>query len=224
MATDSGSMAFCLPMTRKITALKVQKKNKNRVNVYLDNKFAFGISRIVAGWLKTGQNLSEEKILEIKSKEEIEIALQRALNFLSYRPRSEEEVRKNLRKHDTDPEIIELIIARLQKGKMVNDPDFANLWVENRSEFRPRGRRALRAELRQKGINNHTIEETLKDLNEEELAYRAAIKRSRRYKELEWLDYRKKMNGFLARRGFNYSDIKIVLERVWKEIHTDLAE
>ena len=66
MTPIGGFMAFCLPMTRKITALKVQKRNKNRVNVYLDNEFAFGLSRIVAGWLKTGQELSEEKILEIK--------------------------------------------------------------------------------------------------------------------------------------------------------------
>ncbi|MBT3241060.1 MAG: hypothetical protein HON98_11910 [Chloroflexi bacterium] len=221
MTPNGGSMAFCLPMTRKITALKVQKRNKNRVNVYLDNEFAFGLSRIVAGWLKTGQELSEEKILEIKSKDEIEISLQRALNFLSYRPRSEEEVRKNLRKHDTDPEIIERIIERLQEGKLVNDVDFANLWVENRSDFRPRGRRALRAELRQKGVNDQTIEETLIDIDEEELAYRAAVKKSRRYKELEWLDFRKKMNGFLARRGFNYSEITIVVEKVWNEIHSN---
>ena len=114
-----------------------------------------------------------------------------------------------------------MINERLQEGKLVNDVDFANLWVENRSDFRPRGRRALRAELRQKGVNDQTIEETLIDIDEEELAYRAAVKKSRRYKELEWLDFRKKMNGFLARRGFNYSEITIVVEKVWNEIHSN---
>lgn len=211
-------------MTRKITALKIQKRNKNRVNVYLDNEFAFGLSRIVVGWLKIGQELSEEKILEVKAKDEIEISLQRAFNFLSYRPRSEEEVRKNLRKHKTDPVIIEEIIERLQVGKLVNDTNFAELWVENRSDFRPRGRRALRSELRQKGIDDLTIEETIKDLDEEKLAYRAATKKARRFRDLEWLEFRKKMNGFLARRGFNYSDIKIVVDRVWKEIESNPAE
>ncbi len=217
-------MVFCLIMKRKITALKLQKKNKNRVNVYLDNEFAFGLSRIIAAWLKNGQELSEIEIKDLKSKDEVEIALQRAINFLSYRPRSKEEVRKNLRKHNTDPDIIEEIIVRLQNGKLVNDTDFAGLWVENRSAFRPRGRRALRYELRQKGIDDLTIEDALKDLDEESLAYQAAQKKAKRYRELGWLDFRKKMNGFLARRGFNYSEIKIVVEQVWKEFESELSE
>ena len=83
----------------KITGLKVQKRNKDRVNVYLDGEYAFGISRIVAAWLRNGQELSEEKIAELKAQDNVEVALQRALNYLSYRPRSEQEVRQNLKKH-----------------------------------------------------------------------------------------------------------------------------
>ena len=83
-------------MAKKITALKLQKRNKDRVNVYLDDEFAFGLSRIVAAWLRTGQELTEEKIAELQAQDNVEVALQRALNFLSYRPRSEEEVRRNL--------------------------------------------------------------------------------------------------------------------------------
>jgi len=83
-------------MAKKITGLKLQKRNKNRVNVYLDGEFAFGLSRIVAAWLHTGQELSDEKIAELLSKDDVEIALQRALNFLSYRARSEKEVKQIL--------------------------------------------------------------------------------------------------------------------------------
>lgn len=203
-------------MAKKVTALKLQKRNKNRVNVHLDGEFAFGLSHIVAGWLQIGQELTEDKINELKAKDEVEIALQRALNFLSYRPRSAKEVEKNLKKHKTDPQVIEQVLERLQRGKLVDDGNFAQLWVENRSEFRPRGRQALRMEMRQKGITDEIIEETLQDLDEEELAYRAAEKQVRKYKSLEWQDYRKKMSGFLARRGFPYAIIKPVTERVWE--------
>lgn len=203
---------------KKVTALKLQRKNKDRVNVYLDGEFAFGCARIVAAWLRTGQELSDEKIAELKAQDNVEVALQRALNFLSYRPRSEEEVRRNLIKHGYDEPIIEEILSRLRRGKLVDDENFADLWVENRSEFRPRGGRMLRQELRQKGINDQVINAVLTDLDEDELALKAARKKARRYRHLEWMDFRKKMSGFLARRGFNYGIISDVLPKVWEEI------
>ena len=205
-------------MTKKITALKLQKRNKNRVNVYLDGEFAFGLSKIVAAWLRTGQELSDEKIAELQSQDNVEIALQRALNFLSYRPRSEDEVRRNLIKHGYDEPIIEEILSRLRRGRLVDDENFAELWVENRSEFRPRGGRMLRQELRQKGISDQVIAEALEELDEDELALKAARKKARRYRELEWMDFRKKMSGFLARRGFNYGIISTVVPKVWEEV------
>ena len=54
-------------MDQKITALKAQKRNPNRINVYLDGIFAFGLARVVAAWLQVGQTLSDEKI-ELTSK------------------------------------------------------------------------------------------------------------------------------------------------------------
>lgn len=206
-------------MTKTITALKVQKRNKNRVSVYLEGEYAFGLSRIVAGWLSVGQQLSEEKIQDLKIKDSVEVALQRALNYLSYRPRSEYEVRQNLKnKHGIDEGIIDLIIARLEKGGLVDDSSFAEMWVENRSEFRPRGSHALRMELRRKGISEQTISQVLENLDEEQLALKAARKQARKYTRLDWVDFRKKLTGFLARRGFNYGLISEVTPKVWDEI------
>ncbi len=202
---------------RRITALKLQRRNKERVNVYLDGEFAFGLARIVAAWLEVGQELSEAKIAELLAKDGIEVAYQRALRFISYRPRAEKEVSDNLRKHDVPEETIDLVMERLRDKNYVNDQQFAALWVDNRNEFRPRGRRALRAELRQKGIQDATIENTLEDLDEETLAYQAAAKKARRYRELEYQDFRKKLSGFLARRGFNYGIISNIIPRVWEE-------
>jgi regulatory protein len=206
-------------MTKKITALKVQKKNKNRVSVFLDDEFAFGLSRIVASWLSVGEELSEDKIKELQAKDNVEVAFQKALNYLSYRPRSEKEVRLNLKnKHEVPTGIIDLIIERLERGGLVDDQKFAELWVENRSEFRPRGSYALRMELRQKGINEDTIAAVLENLDEQNLALKAARKQARKYQQLEWIEYRKKLTGFLARRGFNYGVISEVTPIVWEEI------
>jgi regulatory protein len=211
-------------MAKKITALKLQQRNRNRVNVYLDGEFAFGLSRIVAAWLHTGQELDDKKIAELKSQDDIEIALQRALNFLSYRARSEQEVRQNLKKHGHTESVIDEIIERLKRGGLVDDKNFAETWVENRVEFRPRGSQMLRLELRQKGIHDQVIADVLEDLDESSLAIKAARKQARRHKSLEWQEFRKKMIGFLARRGFHYGVISEVLPLIWEEISSQTNE
>ncbi|TAK12219.1 MAG: RecX family transcriptional regulator [Anaerolineae bacterium] len=204
-------------MGKKVTALKVQKRNPNRVNVYLDGEFAFGLARIVAVWLSIGQELSDYKISEMRAKDETEVALQRALNFLSFKPRTEQEVRENLKKKEVADSVQDEIISRLRTNGLLNDEQFAGMWVENRSEFRPRGGRALRMELRQKGVAETTIEKALDGLNEEPLALNAGLKQARRYRGLEYDEFRKKMYGFLGRRGFSYDIIQSVVPQVWAQ-------
>ena len=201
----------------KITALKAQINNSDRVSVFLDGEYAFGLFRVVAGWLQVGQELDEEKIRQLNQAEAGEKAYQRALNFLSYRVRTESEIRRNLKKHDTPEGVIDEVIDRLRRNKLVDDLHFANTWVENRSEFQPRGRRALQSELRQKGVDQEMIAEALQNLDEGELAYRAAKKNARKYLRFEWPEFRKKLLAFLARRGFNYGVAAPIVERVWAE-------
>ena len=208
-------------MSKKITALKAQKHNPDRVSVYLDGEYAFGLFRIVAAWLQVGQELEEEVIRQLNQAEASEKAYQRALNFLSFRVRTESEVHRNLKKHDTPESVIEDVLERLRRNRLVDDHHFANSWVENRSQFRPRGRRALQSELRQKGVDQEIIQEVLQDLDEEELAYQVAKKSVRKYRKFEWPEFRKKLLGFLARRGFNYAVAAPVVERVWAEEQDD---
>ena len=118
---------------QKITALQAQKRNPQRVNVFIDGEFAFGLSRITAAWLSIGQVIDHEKIRELQAADEKEVAYQKALHFLSYRSRSENEVRNNLRKHNFSDEVIPEVLDRLRQNHLVNDLDFAQSWVENRS-------------------------------------------------------------------------------------------
>lgn len=209
---------------RKITSLQVQKRNPNRVSIHLDEEYAFGLARIVATRLQIGQVLDEEKIANLQAKDAHERAMQQALLFLSYRARSEKEIRQNLSKHETPQAAIEETLERLRQDGFANDEQFASAWVENRSTFRPRGRRALALELRQKGIDDSTIESALADVDEEALAYKAGLKKARKLKVLEWSAFRKKTSDFLARRGFSYSVIAPIVSRLWNEFHAEGEE
>lgn len=206
---------------KKITALVVQKRNPNRVNVHLDGEFAFGLARIVAAWLKVGAELSEEKIKQLQAEDAKERAIQQALLFLSYRARSESEIRQNLRKHEIPEDVIEQTLEHLRRDGLANDDQFARAWVENRSEFRPRSRRLMALELRRKGLDEESASAALAQVDDEALAYEAAQKRAARFNALEWMEFRKKLSEFLARRGFSYSVIAPVVTRVWNEIHTN---
>lgn len=206
---------------RKITAIEAQKKRSNRVNIYLDGEFAFGLERITAAWLKVGQELEEKKIEQLQTEDARERALQQALLFLSYRARSESEIRKNLQKHEIPEAVIEETIERLRKDGLANDDQFARAWVENRSTFRPRSRRMMALELRQKGLDDESAKSALEGVDDEALAYETASKRATRLKGLEWSEFRTKLSGFLARRGFSYSVIAPVVTRIWNEAHAE---
>lgn len=112
-------------MMKKITAITAQKKNPNRVNIYLDGEFAFALARITAAWLKIGDILSDEKIASLQAEDSKERALQQALLFLSYRVRSEKEIRQNLLKHEYSEDVIEITLQRLRDTNLANDNDFA---------------------------------------------------------------------------------------------------
>jgi regulatory protein len=211
----------CVCLMKKITAIEVQKRTPNRVNIYLDGDFAFGLARIVAAWLRVGQELSEEKIEQLQTEEARERAYQQAMLLLSYRDRSESEIRQNLRKHEIPEPVIEQTLERLRQDGLANDQKFAHAWVENRSAFRPRSHRLMAMELRRKGIDDEAISSATQGMDDEALAYEAARKKVSRLKDLEWNEFRKKMSDFLGRRGFSYSVVAPVVTRIWNEAHKD---
>jgi regulatory protein len=222
VAMDSPRLnAFRAAAMGKITALVAQKKNKDRVNVFIDEEFAFGLALIEAAKLKRGQELSPDEIARLKTLDEIEMAHERALNFLSFRPRSAEEVRRNLRAKGCPEVTIAAVLQRLEDSGLVDDSAFASYWVENREQFNPLSLRALSFELRQKGVSAETIEAALQGVDETESAYRAAQPRARRLARLDKAAFRKRLGEFLTRRGFAYRVAREVADRLWGERETD---
>ncbi|MCU0521892.1 MAG: RecX family transcriptional regulator [Anaerolineae bacterium] len=198
-------------MAGKITALEPQKHASDRLNVFLDGMFAFGVAEIVAATLKVGAWLSDEAILELKAADGVELAHSRALDYLSYRPRSEAELRRHLAEKAVPDDVVEVVVARLVDVGLIDDGAFARYWRDSRARFRPRGRQVLRYEMGQKGIASEAIDEALDDYDEAAAVRLAAEEQVRRLGSLPPEEARRRLVGRLARRGFSYELIQETL-------------
>jgi len=206
-------------MEREITAIKAQKRNKQRVSIFLDGEFAFGLSRFVAAWLEPGRKLSQADIDKLQQEDTYEVAFQKAMQFINYRPRSVDETRRRLSEKGFSEEVVEATLSRLLEKSWLNDLDFCRQWIENRNTFRPRSDRLLSYELRLKGVADDVITQALEKYGGDqiELAYQAGIKKAKQCRQETRLDFLKKVGGFLGRRGFNYGIVKPTVERLWEE-------
>ncbi len=202
-----------------ITAITPQKRNPDRVSLYLDGEFAFGLSKIVAAWLKVGDQLDQEKIDILKKKDAYEVGYQKAIHYIEYRSRTEKEIIQKLEKEGFDSTIIDLLIERLKEQKLIEDQSYSFNWVQSRGQFRPRGRRLLAHELRQKGIADEVIQLALAEVDDEQLAVQAANKYARRLENLEYQKFREKLGAYLLRRGFGYSTVSKVIPQIWEKNH-----
>ena len=206
-------------MENVITDIQAQKRNRNRVNIFLDGQYAFSLDRMAAAWLTVGRQLSVEDISRLQEKDEFQVALNRALHFLSYRARSNQEMQTYLQNKGYETGLIDRVIAKLTEERLIDDLDFAQNWVDNRERFRPRSQSLMRLELRQKGVAESEIEQALQisDLDDFALAMKAGKKLSRRYQLLDKPEYDRKLAAALQRRGFSYSVVRECLPLLWKE-------
>lgn len=202
----------------KITALTRQKKNPKRINVFLDGEFAFGLAEFTAVYLKIGQELTDADIAKLQSADDLEKARESALGFIEYRPRSIQEVRKNLQGKEFNDAVIEQVINRLLDVGLLDDSLFAKYWVDQRETFKPRSQMALRQELMQKGVDRTIIDKAVALVDETAAAQRLAEKQAGRYANLEEAEFKKKLMSYLQRRGFNFGIVKEVTSNQWDTI------
>ncbi|MCL5994897.1 MAG: RecX family transcriptional regulator [Chloroflexi bacterium] len=209
-------------MAGTITALKAQARKKDRVNIYLDGEFAFGLALIHALWLKVGQHLSDDEIATLKEADTLEKAKQRALGLISYRPRGIQEVQRRLQRVGVDAETIGEVVINLRQAGLLDDESFSKTWVESRLEASPRSKRMIAWELRQKGVSETTIQASLQDVQDDNAAYRLALKRWPRVAALEPVaERRRKLTEYLARHGFGFDTIQDVIAKIEQEMDTE---
>lgn len=205
----------------KITAIKAQKRNQQRVNIYIDGEYHCAVYRITAAWLQVGQELSEEQITVLLTQDAHEAAYQKAIRLLERRERTSTEIEHKLQASAFSEEIINSVINRLQENGLVDDNRFAHNWVDARKNFRPRSRRALVAELRNKGVEEAIINKAVANVDEEAMACQVAHKYSRKLQTAEWPEFRQKLGAFLIRRGFGFDVSKSVTRHIWNEKHSE---
>jgi regulatory protein len=211
-------------MTGTVTAIRTQKRRRDRANVYLDEAYAFSLQVILAAELRIGQALSDAEIRALQARDMGESVYDAALRYLSFRPRSEQEIRRYLARRDLSEQATDEVLARLSRLGFSNDRQFAAFWVENREAFRPRGRWALRAELRQKGVADEVIEDALSEVDEEQSAQRAAEQALRRYARNDEQTFRRRLLAYLQRRGFGYGVARRVTDRLWHELEAQRSQ
>lgn len=199
-----------------ITSIK-QQKNKNRVNVYLDDKFGFGIDldNFVLLHLKVDQELTEKEVNDIVKKAEYQKTLDKLLRFAMVRPRSEKEIRDYFRRKKVHESMHSELIRKLKHLELINDEKFAIWWVEQRQNFRPKPKRILAIELRSKGIGKEIVERILGEEKVDEVKMAKELIEKKKYKwdGLEAFEVKQKISQYLLGKGFSWDVIEKVTQK-----------
>jgi regulatory protein len=213
------------PIAGTITALEPQRRRGGeRVNVFVDGRFALSLDASVAASLHIDQELDAAALARLTAADEHQRAVNAACLLLSYRPRSVREVETRLRRHGYSPAAIAAARAKLDGWGLLDDAAFARYWVEQRQAFHPRGPAALRSELRARGVDAEVVASAMPAAaDESEAAYRAGRARLRSLANLPAPVFRQRLGAFLQRRGFAYAACAAAVTRLWAETTADAA-
>ncbi|MFC1932498.1 regulatory protein RecX [Chloroflexota bacterium] len=204
---------------KKISALRVGRGRGKRVNIFLDGTFAFSLEAEVVAkeGLQVEQVLSAEQIEALRRSDNFQRCFNAAAHYLSYRPRSEFEIRERLLRRGFDGDNVKAVITRLKEQGLVDDMAFAQFWKDNRESFSPRSRWLTRLELRRKGVANDVIDQVAEAINDDDSAYRAALSKVRSLPRSDYQSFRRRLGEYLKRRGFSYGIINHTVEQLWQD-------
>lgn len=203
----------------KITAIEPQKRRPRRRSIFVNGEFAAGVDQevVLTLGLKVGQQVDEVRLKEMLRAEEVRKGREDALNLLSFRSRSENELERRLKLKGYEEDVIGDVLAGLKRVDLVNDEKFADDWIRNRMASRPMGRTRLSWELRQKGLSSELIDAALENMDEER-EYQTALALARSKMDGQKSDIRaekRRVGTFLQRRGFGWSIVSRVLDEVF---------
>ena len=204
-----------------ITAVEPQRRG-TRFNVFIDGEFALSVDAALAAHLRPGQALDATALARLAAADEQRRAADAAFRLLAVRPRSAWEIETRLRQRGYSAAAITAARARLDRFGLADDAAFARYWVEQRQTFHPRGRVALRAELRAKGVATDTIAAAMPPADDEtDAALRAARRQLGRFRGLDRNAFRQRLGAYLQRRGFGFQACASAVARLWEEAAAD---
>lgn len=200
----------------RITAVTAQRTDPDRLNVFIDGEFAFGLAAdlVLEAGLYPGVELDSAEIAELLTRDETRKATSAALRLLAHRPRAEHELTQRLRQKGFGPGAVDAAIAKLHEWRYLDDADFARRWVEARQQHRPRANRLVGHELRHKGVAADVIREAIAeaDVDERADALRLARHKAPAYAGLPPEVQRRRLSSFLARRGYSFDLVRQAVE------------
>jgi regulatory protein len=204
-----------------ITRLTPLRRLPGRFSVEIDGRSGLTLAEevLLRSGLQVGDVIDAEALAAVTDQDILARATESALVYLAYRPRTEQEVRTRLRRAGHAPEVIAQVMAKLHEWRYLDDVDFARRWVESRTAQKPRGKRLLQQELRQKGVAAETAREVIADAGVDEAAAAEALARKRlaSYAGDDPQAVRRKLSAYLARRGYGYDIVRGAIERVLVE-------
>jgi regulatory protein len=216
----------------RITRIESQKRRSGRKNIYIDGRFSMGISNetLLRLQFRTGDEITPELLSEMESTEELTTVRNAALRFLAHRARTVHEVREKLLKKKFPGKKVERVLDDLQESGLLNDRQFAGMYIRDQLASRPTGRLLLRQKLRQLGVEKQLTEEVLDEtfrfLSQKDAVHRAVEKfmRTRAGRVKDPVAFRNRLAGFLARRGFSWDDITPVLKQIPEKSSEEIPE
>ena len=207
-------------MDRQITDIQIQKKHPKRRSIFLDGEFFCGVSEEVAAkfHLKSGMQIDENKLKEMLHEEELSKAKNYVYGILARRMYTSKEIRNKLLEREYTDEIIQEVIATMERYGYVNDQFYAAEWIQSRMNAKPKGKIALRQELYLKGVDKSIIEEAISeafdDSKENDMALDLAKRKIKSYSSSDPAVVKRKLQSFLLRRGFRYETVREVIEKL----------
>lgn len=205
----------------KITKI-TQQKRSSKVNIFIDDQFAFGISKktLVDFDLYQGKTLTKREINKILEKDQKNKALEKSFRLLAVRPRSKKELEKKLKEKGFALKIIKNTLKRLKELGYLDDKKFAQSWLESRKAL-AKGKYVIQKELREKGIAEEIVKKTLERYSKKDeikIAYQLLRKKMKGFKKEgssgSLFLQKQKLAHFLASRGFSWETIKEALKKI----------
>ncbi|MDY4078007.1 MAG: recombination regulator RecX [Clostridium sp.] len=206
-----------------ITDISVQKKNKNRCNIYIDNVFAFGVSNelIYKENLKVGMIIDEEKLKKIAYEENLINCKETALKIIERSYKTKKEMIKRLLEKGYALEEINETLKFLEEYNFINDESYAKAFINDRTKTQ--GKQKIKYALKNKGISDEIIEEELSKLDMEKEKENANILALKKYnilikRESDKYKLKEKIIRFLISRGYNYEVAKDAVNEMLKSV------
>ncbi len=204
---------------KKIVDIQRQKRNKRRYTIYFeDGEWISLFDELVVKYgLKPHMEVDSNKIAKLAREDDTKKAMDMSLRYLQYRSRSQKEMETYLEGKGFDGDIIDETVEKLKSYGYIDDLAFARNWVSNRMVTKPMGKAMIKRELYYKGIDSHIIDESLDQITddeEEEQAYKLALKYIKRYRNLDTREQFYKIGQALARRGFGWEVARRALRRL----------